>query len=592
MKVKYGPLIVKAAREHFVYGGFTFDEIADLDGMPSARQLRRWADENNWAELCPLMDAETRISRRINLLTEKEDKTDKDLKELDCLCKNLAVLNQSKFAPAKKQKATNQEHSNNNDSGNHKKKRKKKIKNDCSGITKEMLDELKEKLLYPHQLHWFDNQDHRTRFLLKPRQIGATFYFSFEAFYDAVVNGNNKIFISASRDQAEIFKANIVALCKEHFDVDLSGSPLALTLADGKTATLYFKSTNARTAQSSSGDLYVDEVFWIPKFKELRGLAQAMATHKKYRITYFSTPSVTSHEAYELWTGKWFKKTMACNDPAFEIDISHKNLKDGLVCGDGIYRQMLTVVDVVNSGFDRIDIELLKNEYSKDEFSNLFMGKFIDDAHSAFNMKELMACIGNSDKWTDFNKEWEKPFAMKPVLIGFDPARTIDKATVVVLSCPLVPGEKFRLLETLDLTGNNFEVMANAIKELTLKYNVQHIGVDTTGIGYGVFDLIQAFYPMAMPIHYNPLIKNKLVLKATNVINNKRFEFDEAAVTVAASFINIRKKVVGEQITYATNRTALTGHADIAWAIMHAMIYEPLSGDSHSSQTTIGLNAA
>ncbi|PAJ72252.1 terminase [Pseudoalteromonas sp. NBT06-2] len=592
MKVKYGPSIVKTAREHFVYGGFTFDEIAELDGMPSARQLRRWADENNWIELCPVMDAETRISRRINLLTEKEDKTDKDLKELDCLCKNLAVLNQSKFAPAKKQQAHNQDHSTNNDSGNHKKKRKKKVKNDCSGITKEMLDELKEKLLYPHQMHWFDNQDHRTRFLLKPRQIGATFYFSFEAFYDAVVNGNNKIFISASRDQAEIFKANIVALCKEHFDVDLSGSPLALTLADGKTATLYFKSTNARTAQSASGDLYVDEVFWIPKFKELRGLAQAMATHKKYRITYFSTPSVTSHEAYELWTGKWFKKTMACNDPAFEIDISYQNLKDGRVCDDGIYRQMLNVVDVVKSGFDRINIELLKKEYSKDEFNNLFMGKFIDDAHSAFSMKELMACIGNSEKWKDFNKEWERPFAMKPVLIGFDPARTIDKATVVVLSCPLVPGEKFRLLETLDLTGNNFEVMANAIKELTIKYNVQHIGVDTTGIGYGVFDLIQNFYPMAMPIHYNPIIKNKLVIKASNVINNKRFEFDEAAVTVAASFINIRKKVVGDQITYATNRTASTGHADIAWAIMHAMIYEPLSGDSHSSQTTIGLKVA
>jgi len=220
------------------------------------------------------------------------------------------------------------------------------------------------------------------------------------------------------------------------------------------------------------------------------------------------------------------------------------------------------------------------------------MGKFIDDAHSAFNMKELMACIGNSDKWKDFNKEWERPFAMKPVLIGFDPARTIDKATVVVLSCPLVPGEKFRLLETLDLTGNNFEVMANAIEELTKKYNVQHIGVDTTGIGYGVFELIQKFYPMAMPIHYNPIIKNKLVLKASNVINNKRFEFDEGAVTVAASFINIRKKVVGDQITYATNRTAATGHADIAWAIMHAMIYEPLNGDSHSSQTTIGLKVA
>ena len=83
-----------------------------------------------------------------------------------------------------------------------------------------------------------------------------------------------------------------------------------------------------------------------------------------------------------------------------------------------------------------------------------------------------------------------------------------------------------------------------------------------------------------------------MVIKALNVIGKKRFEFDEGSVMVASSFINIRKKVVGDQISYATNRTAATGHADIAWAIMHAMIYEPLSGDSSSTRTSIGLDAA
>ncbi|SHO21084.1 Putative bacteriophage terminase, ATPase subunit [Moritella viscosa] len=107
-----------------------------------------------------------------------------------------------------------------------------------------------------------------------------------------------------------------------------------------------------------------------------------------------------------------------------------------------------------------------------------------------------------------------------------------------------------------------------------------------------MFELIQKFFPLAMPIHYNPHNKNKMVIKALNVIGKKRFEFDENSVMVASSFINIRKKVVGDQISYATNRTAATGHADIAWAIMHAMIYEPLSGDSSSTRTSIGLDAA
>ncbi|SQD77832.1 terminase large subunit domain-containing protein [Moritella yayanosii] len=595
---RYTPKIIKTARDHYVFGGLTFDEISEIEGMPSARSLRRWADDGSWNELCPSLNAETAIARRIVLLADRDNKDDADYKELDFLTKQQCALNQSRLPSAGITKkygntpaAAAAQHEQTSERTSKSKKRQKKIKNDVSSITKEMLDELKDNLLYPHQLHWFEHQDYRSRFILKPRQIGATFYFAFEAFYDAVVNGRNKIFISASRDQAEIFKANIIALCREQFGIELSGSPLMLR-NKGKTTTLYFKSTNARTAQSASGDLYIDEVFWIPKFKELRSLAQAMATHKDFRITYFSTPSVTSHEAYDLWNGRWYRKTKACNDPEFAIDVSHKTLKHGLLCDDGIWRQKLNVYDVVEQGFDRIDISMLENEYSKEEFDNLFMCKFIDDAHSAFSLKQLMACVGNSKKWTDFDPTWSRPYAMKPVVIGFDPARTRDIASVVVLSLPLGPDDKFRLLESLNLSGNDFETMASEIKELTLKYHVVHIGVDTTGMGLGVFELIQKFFPLAMPIHYNPHNKNKMVIKSLNVIGKKRFEYDENSVMVASSFINIRKKVVGDQISYATNRTAATGHADIAWAIMHAMIYEPLSGDSSSTRTSIGLDAA
>jgi len=560
MKANYGPEIRKKAQDLYVVEGYTVDEIAELDDMPSARSIRRWAEAGKWEDMCPSYNAEMAFSKRINVLADKEDKTDADYKELDFCTRQLCALNKSKLAPAPKQRASNDDAGNNNGGGSNKKSKKKK-KNDCSGITVDMLNELKDKLLYPHQKHWFENQDYRSRFILKPRQIGATFYFAFEAFYDAVVNGRNKIFISASRDQAEVFKANIVALCREHFNIELTGSPMVLNLAGGKTVKLIFKSTNARTAQSESGDLYIDEVFWIPNYKTLRGLAQAMATHKHLRITYFSTPSVTSHEAYDHWNGKWYRKTKACNDPEFAIDVSHKNLKHGQLCDDGIWRQMLTVHDVVKSGFDRIDIEVLENEYSTDEFNNLFMCKFIDDAHSAFNLKQIMACVGDS------------------------------KASVAVLSAPMKPGEKFRLLEAVDLSGNDFEAMASEIKLLTEKYNVQHIGVDTTGIGYGVWEMITKFYPNAEPIHYNPIIKNQLVIKAINVIKNRRFEFDQDAVNIASSFINIRRKVVGDQITYATNRTATTGHADIAWAIMHAMKFEPLDGNAHSRQTSVGIAA-
>jgi hypothetical protein len=54
-------------------------------------------------------------------------------------------------------------------------------------------------------------------------------------------------------------------------DVELKGDPM--TLSNG--ACLYFLGTNARTAQSYHGNLYLDEYFWIPKFQELRKLPPA-----------------------------------------------------------------------------------------------------------------------------------------------------------------------------------------------------------------------------------------------------------------------------------------------------------------------------
>ncbi|EPW0457716.1 TPA: terminase family protein, partial [Escherichia coli] len=76
-------------------------------------------------------------------------------------------------------------------------------KNDVSGLTAEMLDEWARKNLYAYQLHCRENRHRERRFILKSRQIGMTWYFAWEAFEDAVVTGDNQIFFSASRVQAE-----------------------------------------------------------------------------------------------------------------------------------------------------------------------------------------------------------------------------------------------------------------------------------------------------------------------------------------------------------------------------------------------------
>ena len=148
----------------------------------------------------------------------------------------------------------------------------------------EKLQEIFHGSMFGYQRQWWDaGNKHRIRNVLKSRQIGATYYFAREALLDALTTGRNQIFLSASKAQAHVFKQYIIEFARE-VDVELKGDPMTL----GNGACLYFLGTNARTAQSYHGNLYLDEYFWIPKFQELRKVASGMALHKKWRQTIFN----------------------------------------------------------------------------------------------------------------------------------------------------------------------------------------------------------------------------------------------------------------------------------------------------------------
>ncbi|MDF6628585.1 oxidoreductase, partial [Escherichia coli] len=79
---------------------------------------------------------------------------------------------------------------------------------------------------------------------------------------------------------------------------------------------------------------------------------------------------------------------------------------------------------------------------------------------------------------------------------------------------------------------------------------------------------------------YSVDVKTNLVLKAYDVISKGRLEFDAGWTDFAASFMSIKKTVTasGARVTYQAGRSEDTSHADLAWACMHALSYEPLEG--------------
>jgi phage FluMu gp28-like protein len=456
-----------------------------------------------------------------------------------------------------------------------------------------MLDKARNELFGNHlyQLEWHarknDPKTCRNRFILKSRQIGATYYFAWEAFEDAILNGDNQIFLSASRDQAEVFKAYIIAFARDKFELELKGAGF-IELSNG--AELRFLSTNSRTAQSYHGHLYIDEVFWIPDFAKMFKVASGMASHKKWRRTYFSTPSAQSHEAHPMWSGEKYNKGLSDKNKV-EFDVSHKTLKNGQLGADKIWRHIVTVKDAKEQGCELFDIEELQTEYSKDDFDNLFMCKFIDDAKSVFSLNEMVACTlpDDDDVFTKYDPTADRPYGNRPVALGFDPSRTRDNASLIIMAVPLNATEKWVKLGEMEFQNKSFEYMANRIEEVCNNHNVVHIGVDTTGIGLGVYELIESFFPMVTPIHYSVESKTRLVLKAMTVIP-KRLRYPVGDKTMTQSFMMIKKTITGSgnQITYAANRSIETGHADKAWATMHALVYESLN--SNEQQTSVSFS--
>lgn len=564
---------VRLRAKQLYWQGYPPAEISRLMGI-SQNTVYSWKKRDEWDETPTIQRVTQSMDARLIQLTDKKEKTGGDFKEIDLLTRQLKKLNDGQPAEA----------------AGGKKTRKRKLKNH---FTDEQITALREKILDSlswHQRGWYEQRHHRNRMILKSRQVGATWYFAREALLDALRNDvkypyqRNQIFLSASRRQAHQFRGFIQKVAEE-VDVELKGGD-KIVLSNG--AELHFLGTSAATAQSYTGNLKFDEFFWVSNFTNLRKVAGAMATLKGLTRTYFSTPSGETHEAYPFWTGdRWNEKRAKSQRQAF--DVTWKTLNSGLLCPDKTWRQIVTLKDVIDHGWEYTDLEEIQDENSEDEFRNLYMCEFVRDGESAFNLNALIGCGADGyDEWPDWKPFASRPMGQRAVWIGYDANGSSgngDSGGVSVTVPPLVTGGKFRTIETIQVQGLEFEEQAKVIEDLTFKYNVQHIGIDVTGgNGEAVYQIVKKFFPMAVPYTFNLTSKRALVLKMLQIIRAGRWEYDRSERALVTAFNAVRKvKTPGGFITYDTDRSRGISHGDLAWATMLAIINEPLGQERDGS---------
>ena len=556
------------------FSGYKIAEISRQLNIP-ASTIASWKEREKWDDFAPVGRVELTLESRLNLLILKDNKSGSDYKEIDLLSRQMERMarvkkysfgdgNETDLNPKLKNRNTGE-----------------RRKPEQNAIGQEQEDLLINGVLggmFQYQRIWHDAKKHRIRNILKSRQIGATFYFAHEAFVDALTTGHNQIFLSASKKQALQFRSYIVSYAKQTADVDLKGETIKLP----NGAELIFLGTNSATAQSYHGNLYFDEIFWVPKFDVMRKVASGMAAQKMYRQTYFSTPTTIAHPAYAFFSGKAFNRGRAKADKV-EIDISHENLRTGKLCADRQWKQIVTIHDALEGGCNLFNLEDLLAENSKEEFEQLFLCQFADDNSSAFKFADLQLCqVDSLEEWHDFKPFYQRPFGNREVWLGYDPAFTGDRAALAIVAPPRVEGGDYRVLHKQTFHGMDYETQASRIKQFCDDYNVSRIVIDKTGMGSGVFQEVKKFYPTVQGLDYNADLKNEMVLKTQNLIQKRRLKFDSGDNDIITSFMTVKKRITGTgKITYVSDRSEDASHGDISWAIMNCILNVPygLGGD-------------
>lgn len=532
--------------------------------------VQSWKQRDGWEKADIFDDVTLGLRARFLSLIFADNKSNANYKEMDFLMRML-----EKSAKIERYRnGGNESDLNENLKKRNAGERKKPLQNQ---FTQEDIDKLTkafEETFFAFQHEWGDAvEETRIFMMLKSRQIGATHFFAIWSLINLLKTGKNKNFLSASKAQAYHFIKYIKAFVMQHIQKELKGNPIVITLPDGRQAEIAYYGTNVLTAQGGHGDVVMDEFFWIRSFAEFKKVASAMASQKMYKQIYISTPSSILHQAYQFWAGTDGKRKKQT-----EIDISKVALQKPTKGADRRTRQIVTLTEAESRGYDLFSREDLEAEYSEDEFANLFECEFIDDSGSYFPMSIIEHnMIDTWEMWSDYHPFDPQPYAGE-VWLGYDPSFTGDNSALAIIAPPVSNLSPYRILQVQQFKHLTASEQALKIKKIVERYNVTFIGLDNTGNGLAVAEHVKHFYPTVKLLNYNAELKMRMGLRAKELFERRRLNFDASQIIIAKSFLSIKKAMTSGQgaKTLVTTRSAETGHGDIAWAVMNALEYAPI----------------
>ena len=403
-------------------------------------------------------------------------------------------------------------------------------------------------MLFDYQKIWLqaiNKPATRKIMIIKSRQIGATWFFTIWAFFDAVFNQQDQLFISTSRIVSNGYRNYLIKFLAEH-DISVKSNQLCIKLPNN--VYMHFLATNLNGVQGKSGNVFFDEFCWIRDFKEIEARAKPCATGKQYKIFYYSSASNINNYGYKLWCG--------------QQDQGLNHLTNGQLCSDGIFRHKIDIKQAAKTNTN-IDVAQIQQDCNHDlEFANNYMCTFLQSKSSFFSIHQLKKCLTHQP--LNYNIDHN------PVYIGVDPARSHDNFACCVVAIPHNKNRYYQIIECPTSNIGNICKSVELVKQLITKYPVHGIAIDVTGFGGAVVDQVRQFFNNVKEVKYDNTNKCNMIASATSLINKGLLKFHDE--TIINDFITIEQINTDSGITYRSRRNKNdNNHADTVWAFLNVL---------------------
>jgi len=172
--------------------------------------------------------------------------------------------------------------------------------------------------------------------------------------------------------------------------------------------------------------------------------------------------------------------------------------------------------------WDWKDVAKIQSNYDKFiKKEMLRIGEDSDEFQMSYNCKWLLergmfVTSGIMDDLGDTSQEIVKSWHRSPVVVGIDPARKMDSTVVTVVWVDWDRPDEYgyydhRVLNWLELQGDDWEEQYFQIQQFLGNYDVLAIGVDANGVGDAVAGRLKVLMPRAevVPVTSSPTEQSK-----------------------------------------------------------------------------------